>query len=102
MPKGDLNPVWKLPWLSATAFLIIRGFLLWIAIPVTFIGYILLWPLWRKKQANLGQLLGWVDLNLVATLMRSVFRPFVINPRKWTSIERLPQVIHRISFVDPL
>ena len=99
---GDPTPEWRLPWLSATVFLIVRGCLLWVVIPMTFVGFILLWPYWRRERASLGQLLGWADLNLAATLMRSVFRPFVINPPKWTSIERLTEVNHRISFIDPL
>jgi hypothetical protein len=57
---------------SVFALMVVRGLLLWILIPVGF----LLWLLfgWILGVAP-GQFLGWLDLNLIATLQRVLIRP---------------------------
>lgn len=101
---GDTSstPVWRWPWVSALLFLCARGLLLWIVVPVTAIVWVMGWPYWHHKQVGIGALLGWADLNLCVTLMRTIFRPFVRFPRDWLSLGEAQDVTHRVGFRDPI
>ncbi len=96
------QPTNRLPVGPALLMLMIRGVLLWLVVPATAFCWLLAWPVWRLKRIRLAQLLGWVDLNLVAAIERSVLRPLVSTPLPWTPAAELRNVKHRISAVDPV
>lgn len=81
--------------------LTVRGILLWVLIPITLLLWIVTWPILRRQGATLGQLLGWLDLNLVALIQRSLLKPFVRVPLAWTPVKDLTSVTHRIGLTDP-
>jgi hypothetical protein len=79
----------------------IRGLLLWVLVPLTTVAYLLIGVAWRSYGVTLARTLGWVDLNLIATIQRIVLRPFFRNRTEWVSIRKIPNVTHRIRFADP-
>jgi hypothetical protein len=83
------------------ALLMIRGVLLWVVIPATLVLWLALWPLLRAKKVRLGQLVGWVDLNLIATIEHTILRPLTRTPRSWVALRELPNVTHRVALEDP-
>jgi len=92
------------PRLSAAAgllLLLIRGVLLWLTIPLSVLAWPFMWPVLRRRRVNLGQFLGWVDLNLVASIERSILRPLIRAPFAWTSTLEMSNVTHRIALTDP-
>jgi len=87
--------------ITGLAMLLVRGVLLWLVIPLTALAWLLGLPFWRKQGANVEQLIGWADLNLIAFLQRGPLRLFVRNPLMWTPISDVSKVDHRVSFLDP-
>lgn len=81
--------------------LMIRGFALWILVPLGFIWWVIAWLHWHRKHVGLGQLLGWMDLNLIALIQRSVLRPFWPRSQPWVRLARVPEVTHRVRRLDP-
>ena len=69
------------------ALLVIRGLLLWIIVPLTFVVWVLLMParaarrvFLRRRSPSLRQYITWADAVLIAALERSVLRPIgIIN-----------------------
>lgn len=88
--------------LAAFSLLLIRGFLLWVVVPLGVVFWLLLWPYLRFKRVRLGQLLGWIDLNLVAFIERTMLRPLLPDRVPWTPARALPNISHRIGPHDPL
>jgi len=81
--------------------LLVRGILLWLLVPAgACVWLIAAVPVWRR-QVGLGQFLGWLDLNLVALLERTILRPFFRTPRTWTPWQDVDAVGHHIGFLDP-
>jgi hypothetical protein len=95
-------PEFRLPWVSGLAFLFLRGFLLWILVPVTALAWLLIWPYWYSRKVGCAQLIGWADVNLAAALQRTVFRPLVRSPLAFVAISAAPEVTHRVLFIDPV
>lgn len=87
--------------LGGVLLLLVRGVFLLIVIPVTLWIWLVTWPFLRRRGATLGQLLGWVDLNLVALLQRTLLRLVTRTPLPWTPVSQLPRVAHRIRWMDP-
>jgi hypothetical protein len=81
--------------------LFLRGILLWLVVPVATISWLVLWIGLRRRGVSLGRFLGWVDLNLVAALSRTVLRPLFRNPARWVPVSDMPQVTHRVHPLDP-
>jgi hypothetical protein len=77
----------------------VHGFLVWMAVPLATLAWLLAFQ-WRK--APLGQFIGWVDLNLVAGLQRTVLRPITRAPVNWVPYCDLSGVTHRIHPLDPM
>src|SRR5258708_39351616 len=89
---------------SAMAFLallFVRGVLLWLVIPLATIGWACAYPYFHHRRVILGQFLGWIDLNLVAFLERSILRTLFSSPLPWVRASAMVQVTHRISLLDP-
>jgi hypothetical protein len=79
----------------------VRGVLLWLVIPVVAVCWLpLAFPL-RRRGVTFGRFLGWVDLNLVAALQRSILRPLFRRPIRWTPVRAMPDVTHRVRWLDP-
>lgn len=95
-------PEFRLPWVSALAFLFLRGFLLWILVPGSTLAWLFAWPYWHFKRVGCAQLIGWADLNLAATLQRTLFRPLVREPLAFVPIRAASEVTHRVLFIDPV
>ena len=84
----------------ALVLLTIRGFLLWLVIPVGFVVW--LFYFWWARSASLGQCLGWFDLNLVAFLQR-VMKRFIPYPTVQTvPNQKMSTVTHRFRSNDVL
>lgn len=78
-----------------------RGVLLWIVVPLAFVCWLLAAIPLRRRGVTLGKFLGWVDLNLVAFLGRTILRPIVRTPLDWVPASEMPEVTHRLRFQDP-
>jgi hypothetical protein len=90
------------PRLTGVLLLIARGLLLWIVGPTVAVCWLLGLPLWRRRGVGFGQLLGWADLNLLAGLTRSVFRPVIRQTLPWTPLADAAAVTHRVGILDPV
>jgi hypothetical protein len=99
---SEQSPEFRLPLVSGLIFLCVRGALLWLVVPLGFLTWLIGWPLWHQRGVGLGKLLGWADLNLAAAIQRSILRPLVRYPLRWTPLVELPSVTHRIRFTDLL
>jgi hypothetical protein len=80
--------------------LAVRGLLLWLIVPPA----LLLWPFLvvplRKRGVRLGQFLGWLDLNLISAIQRSLGQPFFDTPIPWTPLSAAAGLSHRIHMLD--
>lgn len=87
--------------ISGLAVLLLRGVLLWVVVPIS----ALIWPVvathLRRRHVTFGQYLGWVDLNLIACLQRTILRPLVRAPSGWVPVSEMPHVMHRLRGIDP-
>lgn len=93
--------VHKRSFLAGFSLLMIRGLLLWVAVPLGVVLGLAVWPLLRAKGVGLSQFLGWFDLNLIALIEHTLLRVFVRNPWPWTPFRVMPDVTHRIGPLDP-
>lgn len=81
--------------------LVVRGVLLWIVVPVSFIAWLLVFS-WLCRTGP-GPFIGWLDLNLVAALQRSMFRPWVPVPSvDFVHVSGVGGVRHRVSLLFDL
>lgn len=82
-------------------FVLARGVLLWITLPLATLGWLVAYPMWRRRDVSLGKLLGWADLNLIAALQKALFRPFFEVTRAFIPLREAGSVDHRVRFADP-
>jgi hypothetical protein len=87
--------------LGTIALLVFRGMLLWLVLPPAVLTWLIVAPYARRRGVSLGAVLGWVDLNLVACLQRSVLRPLAVTRMPWTHLHELPYITHRVRLLDP-
>jgi hypothetical protein len=80
-------------FVGALVLLTVRGALLWVLLIVA--------PL-RKRGVSLGKFLGWLDLNLISAIQRSLARPFFDAAIPWTPLSAAAGVTHRIRLIDPV
>jgi hypothetical protein len=84
------------------AVLVVRGILLWLVVPVAAV----VWPVavlfLRRRGITFGRFLGWVDLNLIACLQRTILRPLVRTPLAWVPARDMAEVTHRLRGIDPV
>ena len=82
--------------------LLVRGHLLWIALPLATLMWVLRGPyaIVRRRPLKLGAMLGWVDLNLIAILTRSILRPFAREPVRFIPWKEVTAVDHRPGLLD--
>jgi len=87
---------------SILTLLFVRGFFLWLQIPLVTLWWLLTFPLWHRRHVSLGGLLGWADINFIALVDKSILRPFVKDRMKWLPVKAAGSVTHRISTLDPM
>jgi hypothetical protein len=83
--------------------LCIRGGLLWIALPLAFLVWIVRLPygLLARRRVPLGAVAGWFDLNLIAAIERSVLAPIATTKQEFVPWRDLAEVEHRVHWTDP-
>lgn len=86
---------------GGVAFLVVRGVLLWLVVPAGVIWWLVAWARFRSRRVRLGQVLGWLDLNLVAAISHTVFRPLLQQPARYWTADEMSTVTHRILAADP-
>ena len=83
--------------------LVVRGWLLWLVIPLAFLGWLVMSPIrvmLSKPYIALGKLIGWVDMNLTAAIGEVLVRPFG-RRSDFTPWSRVLSIEHRVSIIDP-
>ena len=93
MPKSRRDDVNDLSPEVALAILPLRGFLLWLVIPVGFVAWLAYFR-WTRS-ASLRQCLKWFDLNLVALLQRLLKRSTIEPDVPWVPSRMMPSVTLR-------
>ena len=89
--------------IGAFGFLAIRGFLLWLVVPLGALVWLFSAQWLRTPQVTLGAYLGWIDNNLAFLLVRGPFSvSFPNSPVRWVPSKDRAAVKHRIGFTDPL
>jgi hypothetical protein len=88
-------------FIAGLLLLLVRGVLLWVVIPIAICAWPFVYPRLRKKGVGFGQFLGWVDLNLMASLSQTVLRPLFRAPVEWVAWREMPEVTHRVAWNDP-
>lgn len=83
------------------ALLALRGLLLWLVVPAAVLCWVPLAFWLRRKHVSFARFLGWVDLNFIAALQRSILRPLFRQPLPWTPVRSMPHVTHRVAWLDP-
>jgi hypothetical protein len=104
MPTGeddDKSQAQRNSVVGGLALLFIRGVLLWVVVPLSTIVWVFGALGFRRRGVTLAHFLGWVDLNLIACLQRTVLRPFFRSPVPWVPGNAMPQVTHRLLWADP-
>jgi hypothetical protein len=81
--------------------LLARGVLLWIVGPLAACTWLVVGVRLRRDGVTFSQYLGWVDLNLIACLQRTIFRPLVRWPVSYVPPRQISTVTHRIRSRDP-
>jgi len=95
---------WVKDSLAALILLLVRGFLLWLVVPVAALVGVVLKPYRRtmRRPIKIRQLIGWADLNLIAFLERGVLRTLFPNPQPFVPWAEVAHVTHRVNFLDPV
>ena len=96
---AESNPK-RVSIIAGLALLCLRGLLLWIVIPLAALAWLPVSVRLRRRGVKLGQFLGWVDLNLVAFLERTILRSFFRSPIQWTPTRVMPEVTYRVGALD--
>jgi hypothetical protein len=83
------------------ALLVIRGVLLWVLIPLGFLAWVVALPWLHPRGISLGAFLGWIDINFVGVLERTVLRSLFRTPRQpWIFSTDIAAVTHRVGKRD--
>lgn len=82
--------------------LALRNVFLWIAVPLAMIVWLAIAPWMLRHKTGIGTFIGWVDLNLIALLERSLLRPFFAAPAAWVPVRQMASVRHRVMVDDLL
>jgi len=83
--------------------LVVRGWLLWLVIPITFLVWLVMSSIrltLRKPYITPGKLIGWADMNVTAAIGQMLVRPFG-QRSDFTPWSKVLSVEHRVSIVDP-
>jgi hypothetical protein len=83
--------------------LVVRGWLLWLVIPIAFLGWLVMSPIrltLGKPYITPGKLIGWADMNLTAAIGQVLVRPFG-QRSDFTPWSKVQSVEHQVSIIDP-
>lgn len=87
------------PFLFFGELLLIPFNFLWLFItPVLALVWLIGWPFWRNRDVQAWKLFGWVDLNVAASLQRTLLRPFVKSPVAFAPVHKISDVTHRVRW----
>ncbi|MFB6609017.1 hypothetical protein ACFCVO_01740 [Agromyces sp. NPDC056379] len=83
--------------LPASLFLLTaRGILLWVAVPIAFATWLIVFA-WRiPAGVSLGECVGWFDLNLSAGLILAVTTKSSVRFVPWRD---MPGQLHRVKLI---
>ncbi len=86
---------------SGFLLLTVRGLLLWVVLPLGCVAGVLVAPWLHKRGIKFGQFLGWIDINLIVLVQRSLLRPFYRKvPPPWVPATEMSGVKHRVGMID--
>ena len=86
---------------AGLVLLVVRGILLWVVVPLGCIAWVIDSPWLHKRGVGIGQFLGWIDINLIALIQRSLLRPFIRDAAQpWVPARKISEVAHRIGRLD--
>ena len=87
--------------LSGLVLLTVRGVLLWLVLPLGCVAWVLVAPWLRKRGVKFGQFLGWIDINFMVLIHRSLLRPFYRKAApRWVPATEMLGVKHRVGMID--
>ena len=86
---------------SGFVLLTVRGVLLWVVLPLGCAAWVLIAPWLHKRGIKFGQFLGWIDINLIVLVQRSLLRPFYRKAAPpWVPATEMWGVKHRVGMID--
>jgi hypothetical protein len=80
----------------------VRGLLLWLVVPPALVLWLFLAIPLRRRGVDIGHFLGWLDLNLISAIQRTVAQPFYEVPIPWTALSAAAGLRHRIHTIDAI
>ena len=87
-------------WVGVLLLMLTRGILIWFVVPAASLVWIFLALRLRRRGVSFGQYLGWVDLNLVAFLRHSIFRPIIQQSIPYVPRADMASVEHRVRITS--
>ena len=93
-------PELRFPTFTKLLVLTLHGVIMWITVPLSCAVACLILPIWRRRGARIGEVVGWIDLNVMALIFKTIIRPLVITTPKWVSLEDAKSSGYRISILD--
>lgn len=85
MSRIELNPVAVFVWLM------LRGIYLWAVLPIAAVCGFCAHRYLTRHDASVGQIVGWLDMNIMAAIFHTVFRPLRNSVQvPWIPIRSLP------------
>ena len=86
---------------SGLVLLTVRGVLLWVVLPLGCVAWVLVTPWRHRRGVKFGQFLGWIDINLIVLVQRSLLRPFYRKAAlPWVPATEMSGVEHRVGMID--
>jgi len=93
-------PELRFPTFTKMLLLTLHGLIMWITVPLSYVVAYLILPIWRRRGASIGEVVGWINLNVVTLIFKSIARPLVITTPEWVSLEDAKSTGYRVSFLD--
>lgn len=87
-------------FVGTVVLLTIRGLLLWLVVPLTLLLWLVISLALRRRGISLGQFLGWLDLNLISAIQRTLGDSLCDAPIPWTPLASASTLKHRIYGID--
>ena len=99
--EGNCMANSKSGFFSGFVLLTVRGVLLWVVLPLGCAAWVLVAPWLHKRGIKFGQFLGWIDINLIVLVQRSLLRPFYRKATPpWVPATEMSGVKHRVGMID--
>jgi hypothetical protein len=93
-------PELRFPTITKLLVLTLHGLIMWITVPLSYVVTCSTLPIWRRRGASIAEVVGWIDLNVIALMFKTVARPLVITTPKWVSLEDAKSSGFRVSILD--